>query len=121
MRRSAAVIVKEMQGLVDELAEVVDDRLPSAEVAEAVVDVECLGRRVDAVFPGLVGQLDADGVYAEDGARSARAWLGWRLRLPASAATAVVHDARHLRRTPLTAAAFAAGAIGVAQVRQLRH
>lgn len=118
MGRAAEVVLKEIDSLLDELAEAV------AEPAPAVVceQVRLAGRvrdRAEAVFTTLVGHLDASGAHGDDGAVNARAWLSWELHLTRPAAGAVVANSRALRNMPATEKAFAAGSIGAAQVRLL--
>ena len=93
--------------------------LSDAEVAECVVEAHRVQAVLQATLTRLVGELDARGVWAEDGARGAAPWLMWKCRVPAGEARREVADARALQEMPATASAFAAGEVGSAQVRVL--
>ena len=75
-----------------------------------------LGERVDAVLMNAVGQWDAEGCWAEDGAVSAAAWLATNTSMSRAAATRLVRAARLLREHDVTAAALASGVVTSVQV-----
>ncbi len=81
--------------------------------------------RLEATITALVGEWDAVGAWAEDGARSPAAWLTSRAPVGSAEARALVRTARLVQTNPRTAKALDAGDITTrhAQVaaRAARH
>ena len=121
MARAAEVVIKEIDSLLDELAESIESPLPAAVVCDAVRSMSKVRNRAEAAFTQLVGQLDASRAYSDEGARSLRSWMCWKLQLSRSSAAAVGSNARDLRTMPGTAEAFARGELTPAQVWLLRR
>jgi hypothetical protein len=120
MARSAEVVLKEIDSLLDELHESLTEPAPAAVVCEQARLAGQVRDRVEAALTAIVGHLDTSGAYGDDGAVNARGWLSWALRLTKPAAARLVADSRALRTMPNTSTAYAAGHIGPAQVRLLR-
>jgi hypothetical protein len=75
--------------------------------------------RLEAVESRATARWDADRGWAASGARTAPAWLAWRLRRPIEETRRWVRTARQLRSMPATAAAWLAGEINEHHVRTL--
>ncbi len=98
-------------GEIDGLAGLDPDSLDDAELCETVVELQRQRARLAAVSQRLTAALDARRVWADDGSRSAGAWLAHRCHLPMGQARGEVRLGRRLRSMPATAEAFAAGEI----------
>src|SRR3712207_6691977 len=72
--------------------------------------------RLRARISEAVGEYDAAGLWELDGATSMRAWLEGQAGMSTKAAGAMVRLASRLRRLPVTATAWADGAISGGQV-----
>lgn len=66
-----------------------------------------------------IGELDASGEWAQQGAISCAHWLGWRVGLALPAARERVRVARALRELPQITEAFGTGTISYSKVRAL--
>jgi Domain of unknown function (DUF222) len=86
---------------------------------ESILALDRESARNECVKTKAIGEFDASGEWALDGAQSAAAWLVTRCHLPKREAQRLVRRARALRFLPCTAAAFSAGDIGAAQVDAL--
>ncbi|PZS23066.1 MAG: HNH endonuclease [Pseudonocardiales bacterium] len=98
-------------------------------IVQALRDMESLSRRTHAVMLDLVAEADSRGIAVEQGFRNTQQLLAGMLQLSAAEArtrvehAAVVGTRRAITgetlapRLPVTAAALAAGAIGVGQLR----
>src|SRR5579862_468384 len=100
------------------------DELASADPAgladgDSVIALHRYRDQLDAVVTRAVGAFDTAQGWSDGGARSAAQWLIAKCRLPRSTARAEVATARALRHLRFTEAAWAAGDLGVAQVRVL--
>jgi hypothetical protein len=84
-----------------------------AELTELVTAARRAEAQLEATVTTAVGEVDARGSHTYDGALTAQAWLRRHARSTPAEATATVRTARELRRgrLPLTAEAFADGAI----------
>ncbi len=100
-----------LAGEIDALSAVDPDALDDGELGEAVVELQRQRARLAAVSHRLTAALDARRVWADDGSRSAGAWLAHRCRLPLGQARAEVRLGRRLRSMPATTESFAAGHI----------
>jgi hypothetical protein len=93
--------------------------LVDAELGDAVVALHEQRVRLEALEAAVVARFDTAGAWADDGARSATAWLAWRLRVPVRDA----HRARRLGRACRSMAvvdeAWRAGRVNAAHVSLL--
>ncbi len=104
---------------IDALAGVDPGVVGAAGLAGAMVSLRRVQARLGAVTAALSAVFEARRVYAEDGSRSAADWIATRCRLPKGQVAGEVRLGRRLRAMPVTAAALAAGDIGVAHARRL--
>ncbi|HVB92342.1 MAG TPA: DUF222 domain-containing protein [Acidimicrobiales bacterium] len=102
-----------LRGAIDGLAE--DDPATWAD-PESLVELQRQLARLDAYVSAASAAFDTSGAWADDGARSAPAWLATRCRLPRAQARRQVRRGRALRHLPATAAAFMQGGINGAHV-----
>jgi hypothetical protein len=79
--------------------------------------IEC--NRIEAFFNSVVGEFDAWGEYAADGAQSAAAWLTAQCRIPAGHARNQVRRSREMRQLNECAEAWRDGDINAAHVDAL--
>ena len=86
---------------------------------ESIIALERVSARLEFCLARAVAAFDGSGEWAADGARGTTAWLSTRCHLPQSVARAQLRRGRALPQLPLSAAAFCAGEIGVAQVDAL--
>jgi hypothetical protein len=98
-------------------------------IVQTLRDIESLSRRTHAVMLGVVAEADARGIAVEHGFRNTQRLLAGMLQLSAAEArtraehAAMVGTRRAITgetlapRLPVTAAALAAGEIGVGQLR----
>jgi hypothetical protein len=86
---------------------------------ESFIELERLAARLDAHLSAAAGAFDASGVWADDGARSAPAWIATRCRLPRAEARRQVRWGRALRHLPLVESAWRSGEISGAHVDAL--
>lgn len=103
----------------DELSSVDPDGFDTGELGEVVAELTRQQARLAAVTARLGAAFDARQGWADEGCRSGATWLAHRCRLPGSQARGLLRLGRRLRSMPETAAAFAAGDIGVAQAQRL--
>ena len=96
---------------IDELGAVDLDALSSAELNEAVEELQRMRARLEAAEARVVARWDADRGWQLDGARSGGAWLACKCRLPPGVAHQRVRHARAVRSLPEVAAAWSAGEI----------
>jgi hypothetical protein len=101
------------------------DQLRSADPAafadaESIVALQRLQARVESFVTEAVAAFDAAGNWEPDGARNAASWLVFRCRLPRREARRQVRRGRELRHLPLTAEAWARGAVSGAHVDVMR-
>jgi hypothetical protein len=85
-------------------------------------EIAQLAARLDAATHRLlvlIGEFDASGGWADQGALSCAHWLGWRIGLELGAAREHVRVARALRELPLVSEALRRGQISYSKVRAL--
>jgi hypothetical protein len=82
-------------------------------------ELEVLRRRVDAAATGLVGAIDRDGLYVDDGHASATVMAKHHAKLSGGEAAAREKTARACRDLPKLADAWAHGEIGTDQMHLL--
>ncbi len=99
--------------LVEDLAAGGVRDISHAELSQLVAQLRGEQARLEAVALAAVGEVDARGSHAHEGALTTGAWLRMRTRVTAGEATATVRTARVLRAgvLPETARALAQGAI----------
>jgi hypothetical protein len=83
--------------------------------ADSVIELSHQRDRLDAVMTKVVAEFDAGGEWAQDGAKTASAWLWARCHLPKAESARLVRRGRALSHLPVAAEAFLAGEIGAAQ------
>lgn len=88
-------------------------------VGDAVAEVLELIDRLTAKVSAAVGEFDAEGGWALEGATSAVAWLRHRAGMTSSTANNTVRTARSLRQLPVTAAAWRDGSLSGGQVQAI--
>jgi Domain of unknown function (DUF222) len=81
----------------------------------SVMTLESLSARLDCVKTKVVGEFDAGGEWALEGAKTVVAWLDTRCHIPKAEARRQVRRAKALPHLPVAAEAFAAGEIGAPQ------
>ncbi len=86
---------------------------------EAVVELHRALARLEAAATRATAAFEASRVWADDGARSAAAWLAVRCGLPNATARRRSHLGRTLRHLPVAERSWVAGDIGEAQVAAL--
>ncbi|MFP3907440.1 MAG: hypothetical protein ACLFWR_10455, partial [Acidimicrobiales bacterium] len=74
--RSATVLVNELNATLGELATCDWNQLDAGSASEVLVALMGAGSKLDAVSAGVAGRVEASRVWAEDGSKSASAWLG---------------------------------------------
>jgi hypothetical protein len=84
--------------------------------SERVVDLARIAERSQAEMLRAVGQWDAEGLWAADGALSATSWLVTHTTMSRAEANRVVRAARLLREHGATASAVASGAVSCSHV-----
>lgn len=105
-----------MSGELDELAEAVDALdLPVA--TDVLAEVIAIGDQLQAKIARLTAQVDACGLVDSDGATSTTAWLIHSGSMTRGRAIALVATSRRMRQLPVTAAAWARGALSSGQVQ----
>jgi hypothetical protein len=98
----------------DTLALAIDGlRVPSE--PDELAEVLTLADRLQAIVVAGVGQVDAGGRWADQGASSMTAWLRHHGRLAGSEAHRMVLMARRLAALPATATAWASGQLSAGQ------
>ena len=102
-----------------ELADLDPMAMSDGELSAAMVEGRTAMARLAALVSGFTAVWDTRGSWVDDDVRSAGAWLVDRCGISPGEARQQLRHARLLRQLPLTAAAFAAGEIGVARVRVL--
>jgi hypothetical protein len=105
---------------IDEVRDFMDRLIeegPAAFADPASVEaMQCEFNRFEAFNNTVVGEFDAWGEYAVDGAQSAAAWLAARCRIPTGQARNQVTRARELRQLKVCAGAWRDGDINAAHV-----
>jgi len=84
---------------------------------ESIVEIERQLSRLKAVASRSAAAFDTEREWAEDGARTASAWIAWACRLPRDTARSRVSLGRRLRDLPACERAWLAGDINDGHVR----
>jgi hypothetical protein len=113
----------QVREVLEQLVEVDLHAVPGPAVLEALDTVEVVRRQVAALGARALATVEADGMWALDGARSLAAWYRARTGMAGATAAREVRQARALRdHLPATAKALARGQISTdhaaAMVRQ---
>jgi hypothetical protein len=85
--------------------------------SDRVLELLAAREQLDAALLAVVGEWDAAGDWALDGALTAASWLTPRTTLSTPEARALVRAARHVQANPTTAKALAAAEMSTAQVQ----
>lgn len=93
--------------------------LDDVALSKLMSELEVLRNILDSAQAQAAAVWDARAVWGTDGARSGAAWLAANTSASRPAAASMLKLARSLRSMPRSAAALAAGDIGVAQARIL--
>jgi Domain of unknown function (DUF222) len=110
-RRTFCQKLEAAEKAIKELAEVDPSALADP---DSVASLESLSARLDCVKTKAVGEFDAWGEWALDGAKTVVAWLDTRCHIPKAEAHRQVRRAKALAHLAVAAEAFAAGEIGAA-------
>ncbi|MFH5823890.1 DUF222 domain-containing protein [Georgenia sp. AZ-5] len=106
--------IADLQRLLTELQDVDLHELPGEAVVEALDGLEQVRRKTEALTARALATIEADGMWALDGARSMAAWYRARSGKHQASAAREIRRARAMRdHLPQTAAALAAGTISV--------
>jgi hypothetical protein len=89
---------------------------PAAAQTERVRELAEIRERIDAEIIRTVGQWDAEGCWADDGALSAASWLAEHTPMNRATANRIVRSARLVREHEATAEALASGAVSSVHV-----
>lgn len=81
--------------------------------------VEAIANRVYGLQVGLLADIDRRGLFTEDGHRTGKAMVSYAANLSPASATQRAKTARALASLPATAAALAAGTLGIAQADRI--
>lgn len=117
--RSIEVVLKEIERLFAEAAELDPDDLTDGEVADYAARSQRLRSMADAHCLRSAGVVDRRLVWASDHARSATAWLVFKATISKQRASTAVAGARALREMPLVEAAMLDGRITTDHARRL--
>jgi hypothetical protein len=109
----------ELHELLDKILSSDIEFLTAAEASEWAGQIEKASRKLDAIAIALVDVADRNGLYAEDGYRSAKAWLAYTCRTTRAEANRRAELAKMFRTLEETARCYRAGDIGREQVGQL--
>jgi hypothetical protein len=99
-----------------------DPRFAALSDAEVVQRLSVGAAQLDAAlcrWLELLAELTVRGVWADQGARTAGAWLSWKLGIAPSTAREHVRVALKLREFPATRDRFAAGTLSYSKVRAI--
>lgn len=117
--RSFEALMREARVLLTEANTRVLTDLADAEVTEVMILSSQVTKLAEAAHLRAIGRLDVSKAWAEDGSRSASAWLAWHCHVAKARAGSLLKCARLLRTMPRTDAAMAAGRLTVDHVRLL--
>jgi Domain of unknown function (DUF222) len=93
--------------------------LSASEAAAFVGILERVGRKLDALKVAVVDVVDRNGLFAEDGHRSAKTWLAFTCRVSTGEAHRRVSFAKMFRTLNETGCRYRTGEIGTDQVGEL--
>lgn len=105
-----------LEGLVAELEELCGTDPAALADGEAIQLLHRCQARLDAVTTRAAAAFETGGEWAEDGGRSAAAWITAQCRIPEGTARKELRLGRALRHLPATEAAWVAGDIAEAHV-----
>lgn len=108
--------LEELRKAIDELAAADPVRLADP---DTITQLHLLKERLEAVTTRATASFDASQAWADDGARSASAWLAYKLRVPSATAKRCTWLGRELRHLPVAEAAWLRGEITNAHVAAL--
>jgi hypothetical protein len=117
------LVERSQRSEIEELNEVAD-RLAARDPysysdPESIRGLQRVRNKIDSITAHAVVNFEHSGEWAPDGARSAVGWMAKECRLPTSEGKAQLRRGKMLEESPVVAAAFAAGDIGVDQVDHL--
>jgi hypothetical protein len=118
----AAVVLDPLAQIEDLLAAVASENRstwPAAARSERVLELAHLADRVRAELLRAVGDWDAAGAWADDGAASGASWLGHRAGMGRGSGARLLQAARLVRTHDATADALARGDVTAAHVEVL--
>lgn len=119
MSRHPAVLVKELEGTLAELAEADLDGVDAIGLGEVLVDLLGCENRLQAVCARVAGRVDASRVWANDGSRSCAGWLAGETGRDRSELSGIVGRGRDLRDMPRVEAEHDHGRLSARHVRLL--
>jgi hypothetical protein len=119
MTEHPAALVRQLGEVLDGLAAADWGLVDPVSAGDALVDLMGAGSKLDAVSAAVAGRVEASRVWAEDGSRSASAWLGRAAGRDRSEMKGLFSRARALRDMPVTQAAHEAGDVSARHVRLL--
>jgi Domain of unknown function (DUF222) len=93
--------------------------LSASEAAALAGTLERVGRKLDALKVAVVDVVDRNGLFAEDGHRSAKTWLAFTCRVSTGEAHRRVSFAKMFRTLNETGCRYRTGEIGTDQVGEL--
>jgi Domain of unknown function (DUF222) len=93
--------------------------LSASEAAAFVGVLERVGRKLDALKVAVVDVVDRNGLYGEDGHRSAKTWLAFTCRVSTGEAHRRVSFAKMFRTLNETGCRYRTGELGTDQVGEL--
>jgi hypothetical protein len=104
----------------DEFEKIVDEMVGvntfSVSDPTSVVTLNRINHKLESFTTRVVTSFEESAEWAIDGAQSAAAWFATKCLLPSAEVKGMVRRGRMLEKSPIVAAAFAAGEIGAAQV-----
>lgn len=115
----AAVRDEDVEARVVRVGAVDPGAMSDAELTRLVVDLRRLVDATEACWIRLLAEFDGRGLWRDDGARSAAAWLRRECRLVHPSTTAALLVASVLHLLPVTAEAFRRGSISFDHVRAI--
>jgi hypothetical protein len=120
MAKPPAVLVKELQGTLADLADADLDQVADATVlVEVLVDLMTAESQLQAACARVAARVEASRVWANDGSKSAAAWLGRAAGRDRAEAAGVFGRGRDLREMPAAETEHAAGRLSARHVRVL--
>ena len=106
----------ELHDLLDKILAYDIEFLTAAEASDWAGQIEQASRKLDAIAVSLVDVVDRNGLYADDGHRSAKAWCAYTCRTTRAEANRRAGLAHMFRELDETARCYRAGDLGREQV-----
>ena len=119
MTEHPAVLVRQLGEVLDGLAGVDWGLVDPGSAADVLVGLMGAGSKLDAVSASVAARVESSRVWAEDGSKSASAWLGRAAGRDRGEMKGVFGRGRALRDMPATQAAHEAGELSARHVRLL--